>query len=355
MIEGSLRNVPLSDVFQILATGHKSGVLTVVREEGKARIYFELGKIQYAHVTPGVHLGEILVRMEFLTSYEVQDILFKQRYENPGTPLGLTAVAMGYLDQSDLRIALRAQVIEVITDLMFWRHGSFHFAEKSPLASQVPTEHTFDAMRLLMEVIKRIDDWKEGSAEPSTVYKRLGDPTKLELPTASWEVLGHVDGKRSGTSIAAEMDMSEKQVYHLLFVLESAGIIQSVNYTVDEPTILLVSPSSALQRLMRLSLRRVGLVPFVADSYVSGISYVRTEHPQMIVVDEHDGEGWTFVKDVRKLTGRSHLPVVLLSGETEKPGFFERFKRPKAHVLEKPFQEIEFQQLVSQLAGRPIA
>ena len=355
MVEGSLRNVPLSDVFQIMGTGQKSGVLTVSREEGKARIYFEMGKIQYAHVTPGVHLGEILVRMEFLTSFEVQDILLRQKYENPGTPLGLTAVAMGYLDQCDLKQALRAQVTEVITDLMFWRNGSFHFAEKSPMASQVPTDHTFDAMQLLMEVIRRLDNWKEGSADPTLVYERKGDPSSLELPPVSWEVLGHVDGKRSGVSIAAEMDLSEKQVYHLLFVLERAGVIQPVTYTIEDFTILLVSPSSALQRLMRLSLRRANLVPQLTDSYVSGINYVRSKHPQMIVVDEHDGEGWEFIKDVRKLAGRSHLPIVLLSNEQDSPGFFERLKRPKAHVLEKPFRELEFQQLVSQLAGRPMA
>ena len=355
MIEGSLRNVPLSDVFQIMGTGQKSGILTVAREEGKARIYFEHGKIQYAHVTPGVHLGEILVRMELLTSFEVQDILFKQKYENPGTPLGLTAVALGYLDQSDLKLALRAQVTEVITDLMFWRNGTFHFAEKSPLASQVPTEHTFDAMQLLMEVIRRLNNWKEGSADPSLVFERKGDPSKLELPPVTWEILGHVDGKRTGLSIAAEMDLSEKQVYHLLFVLERAGVIQPASYTTQNPTILLVSPSSALQRLMRLSLRRANLAPQLVDSYVSGVSYVRNQHPQMIVVDEHDGEGWDFVKDVRKLSGRSHLPIVLLSNNQEKPGFFERFRRPKAHVLTKPFRELEFQQLVSQLVGRPLA
>lgn len=355
MVEGKLRNMPLSDVFQIAGTGLKSGILTVARSDSKARIYFEMGKIQYAHITPGVHLGEILVRMDLLTTYEVQDILLRQKYENPGTPLGLTAVAMGYLDQSDLKVALRSQIIEVITDIMFWRKGDFHFSEKSPTASQVPTEHAFEAMSLLMDVIKRVDDWKNGLVHPEIVFERKGDPTDLELPAGSWEVLGHVDGRRSAASVAAELDMSEKQVYYILFQLEQAGIIKPAIYTVEEPTVLIVSPSSAMQRLMRLSLRRAGLTPYLVDSYRQGMDFIKDGHPQTIIVDEHDGEGWDFVKTVRKLNGRSHLPMVLLSQNEQPGGFLERFKRPKAHVLQKPFQEIEFQELIAQLAGKPIA
>src|SRR5690606_27104036 len=97
MIEGSLRNVPLSDIFQIIATGQKSGVLTVQRGQARARIYFDQGRIGYAHVTPGVHLGEILVRMDLLTAHEVQEILRRQHTENPGTQLGLMASQMGLL------------------------------------------------------------------------------------------------------------------------------------------------------------------------------------------------------------------------------------------------------------------
>src|SRR5690606_6254973 len=82
VIEGSLKNVPLTDVFQIIAPGQKTGVLTVTRGLARARIYFQGGQIGYAHVTPGVHLGEILVRMDMLTAHEVQEILRRQHSEN---------------------------------------------------------------------------------------------------------------------------------------------------------------------------------------------------------------------------------------------------------------------------------
>jgi CheY-like chemotaxis protein len=355
MIEGSLRNLPLSDVFQIVATGLKSGVLTVTDSDKRARLYFEMGRIQYAHLTPGIHLGEILVRMELLTSYEVQDILRKQTEENPGTPLGLTATDMGYVTQEELKRALITQITEVLTDIMLWRRGNFHFAEKSPLASQVPTDHTFDGMGLLMEVIRRIDEWKVGQVSEDDIFERYGDPTKNTMPEGGWEVLGHINGRRSAASIAAELDLSEKHVYHLLFELQEAGIIRPTGFTIDEPLILVVCYSSALQRLIRLSLQRAGLRPRLAETFREGFAILQKEHPQAIIVDALEGEEWEFVKELRKMPGRSHLPVVVLASEIQPQGFFDRFRRPKAQTLQKPFEESEFQQLITQLVGKSLA
>lgn len=355
MIEGSLRNVPLSDVFQIITTGLKSGVLTVSDMDRRARIYFEMGRIQYAHMIPGVHLGEMLVRMELLTTFEVQTILRKQSEENPGTPLGLTAVAMGYITEEELKRALEAQIIEAISEILLWRRGNFHFAEKSPTASQVPTDHTFDGMFLLMEMLSRIDAWKAGLVKAEDIFERCGDPTRIEMPEGGWDVLGQVNGRRSAASIAAETDLSEKHVYHLLYQLQEAGVIRLSSFTVDEPTVLVVCYSSALQRLLRLSLQRAGLRLQIADSFRYGIEFLLKSHPQAIVVDGLHGEEWEFIREVRKMPGRSHLPIVLLSYEVQTPGLLERFRRPKAHLLKKPFEEIELQQMLSQVLGRTLA
>jgi CheY-like chemotaxis protein len=355
MIEGSLRNVPLSDVFQIITTGLKSGVLTVSDMDRRARIYFEMGRIQYAHMTPGVHLGEMMVRMELLTTFEVQTILRRQTEENPGTPLGLTAVAMGYINQNELKQALEAQILEAITEILLWRRGNFHFAEKSPTASQVPTDHTFDGMSLLMEILRRIDEWKSGLVNPGDIFERCGDPTQIEMPEGGWEVLGQVNGRRSAASIAAETDLSEKHVFHLLYHLQDAGIIQISSFTVDEPTVLVVCHSSALQRLLRLSLQRAGLRSHIADSFRYGTEFLQKSHPQAILVDGLHGEEWEFIREVRKMPGRSHLPIILLTYEVQAPGLLERFRRPKAHTLKKPFEEIELQHILTQVLGRVMA
>ena len=347
--------MPLTDVFQIVTTGMKSGILTLSRPEYRARIYFEMGRIQYAHLSPGVHLGEVLVRMERLSSYEVQTILLKQKRENAGTPLGLSAIAMGYINQDDLRNALNSQITEVLTELIFWKKGSFHFAEKSNQASQIPTDHAFDAMPLLMQVIKNADNWKKGHAKGTTVYERIGDPTRMDLPEGSWEILGYVDGKRSAMSITSEMDMQQRQVLYILYELEQAGVIRPSKYKSRPQLVLAISPSSAYQRLINLSLLRSGYMPKLENAYISGLRFLEEYNPNLIVVDDFEGQGWEFVRAVRKSPKRKHLPIVLLGNEQSKRGLFGRLKRPKANVLAKPFTEADFQQMVSNLTTRVLA
>lgn len=353
MIEGSLRDAPLSDVFQIIVSGQKSGILTVVRGSARARIYFEFGRVQYAHLTPGIHLGEMLVRMDLLDTHEVQEILLKQTMENAGTPLGLMAVDQGLIENGELGSALKAQTLEVMTELMLWKSGSFSFEDRSLLASQVPTEHTLDAMMLLMEVAKRLDEWAN-RVDPGSLFERVGDPTKVTMPQGGWEVLGYVDGKRSAASIAAELDLPERAVYRILYELQQSGIIRPLPFQLEEPLVLVVSQSSALQRLMCLALQRARLRTDIAHDTAEAMTYVHAQHPRAIVLDDESENGWSFVRELRRLPAQGHLPILMLQTSEPSGGFFSRLRRPKALALKKPFHELEFQQVVTQMVGRSL-
>lgn len=355
MIEGSLRNVPLADVLQIVATGRKSGVLSVVRRTTRARVYLERGRVQVAHVAPGVHLGEVLVQLDLLTAHEVQEILARQDHENPGTPLGLTAVAAGLLDEEDLHRALRRQAVETFAELLSWSGGEFSFAERSTLESEVATEHTYDAMSLLMEADELRRDLGGGLAHPAAVYRRAMDPTDADLPEGAWELLPHVDGLRSARTVAADSDLGEARALRLLRRLEELGVLEASPDDAPEPTVLVVSPSDALRRLVRLALLRVGLRPLLFASGDEALAAIDEARPSVVVVDDRDGEGWELVRALRRLPGRGHLPAVVLSGGGEPRGLLARLRRPRAEILARPFHELELQQLVGRLAGRPLA
>lgn len=339
------------DVFQIIITGQKTGVLTVEGPSARARVFFELGRLQSAHMQPGVHLGEILVRMDYLTAREVQEILAEQRAENAGTPLGLAALKKALIEGADLRRALEAQAIEIIGELMLWKAGQFSFSERSATASQVPTEESLDAMNLLMEAVRRLDSWRQGAVGPNEVYEKAADPTKYSLPKGGWDVLQAVDGRRSARAVAAELDMGDKQVYHVMYELKERGVIRPALFQLEDPTVLVVSPSSALQRLIHLSLQRASLRPEVVSGYAEGLDCLAERHPQAVVVDDEGGGAWDFVRELRRRPGQSHLPVLLLSAEPE-GGFLSRLRRPKATVLAKPFHELELQEAVNTLLGR---
>jgi CheY-like chemotaxis protein len=353
MIEGSLRNVPLSDVFQIAVTGQKSGILTVVREGAEARIFFEQGNIQSAHLVPGVHLGEILVRMDLLTALEVQELLSMQRSDGDGTPLGLIAVERGMVDANGLHRAVERQVVEVLSELLSWRDGNFVFSEQSLLFGAAH-DHDIDAMAVLMKVAQQISDYETGSAAPSSVFQRSGDPTKVDMPPGGWEILGHIDGTHTSRNIASELDLSEGQVYHLLFTLERLGVIEPSPFDIVEPVVLLLSPSSALRQLLRLTLQRAQCEVVIAADEADALAYAEGNYPRVVVVDDHGGSGWVFVRELRKLPTMAHTPVVLLT-DSNGGGLLGRFRRPKATVVSKPFQETAFQQLIGSLVGRSLA
>jgi hypothetical protein len=354
VIEGSLRNVPFTDVMQIVSSGQKSGVLTVEHGTSRARIYLEAGRVQLAHLDPGTHLGEILVRMDLLTTLEVQEILERQERENAGTPLGLTAVEAGLIDEGDLTAALRRQAIEVLAELLAWTSGSFAFSELAADASQVPASTTYDAMMLLMEADELRRELDEGTADPSTVYRRAGDPTTLDLPDGAWELLGLVDGRRPARTVAAEADLGEGRALRLLQRLEEAGAIEPTARDGPEPAVMVVCASPALQRLIRLVLQRVGLRPEIFDGAEAALAAIDELRPSVLLLDDREGEGWDLLRTVRGMPGRGHLPAVVLTDPSQGPGLLARWRRPKAEVLERPFAELDLQQRVARLAGRPL-
>jgi CheY-like chemotaxis protein len=351
MIEGSLGNVPLTDVFQVIVTSQKSGVLTIGRGRSRARVHFAQGRIQYAHISPGVNLGEILVRMELLTVAEMLDLLLKQPRESAGLPLALAAVSAGYLDESDLHLALERQVFEVLTELLGWQVGNFSFGENSDRATQFPVEHSFDAMSLLMQVAQQLTDFEEGAVKPGAVYRQAGDPTKVEMPASGWEALATVDGRRTAASIAAELELPERQVYHVLHKLERLGVVEPSPFQVESPQVLLLTPSNAHARLLRLLLLRCRTLPRIESDPQACLSFLAENHPRALVVDDHDGSSWQFLREVRRLPGKSHLPVVVLTSPGPDTRGLAKMRRPRALTLAKPFAELEFQQLLTRMVG----
>ncbi|MBA2668076.1 MAG: DUF4388 domain-containing protein [Trueperaceae bacterium] len=352
MIEGNLRKVPLADVFQIVVSGRKTGVLEVEGEERRARLYFDAGGIQYASLIPGVHLGEVMVRMDLLTARQVQEILAMQVEESADAPLGHTAVRLGLLEDADLARALERQITEVLADLITWRDGDFRLSESDVMRTYVPTGHHVDAMMVLLHVAGHWQDQRADRVEGATVFDRAGDPTAQPLPGGGWDVLAHVDGKRSARTVAAEVDLPVRQVFAVLAELEALGVIGRTAYPLEEPLVVVVSPSHALQRLLRLTVERVGARTVATSDAPTTFAAVAVERPQALLLDvATDGDAWSLVRSLRRLDGLGHVPVLVLGAGAGGP--LGRWLRPRADTMTKPFDELELQAWLARRLGRP--
>jgi tetratricopeptide (TPR) repeat protein len=140
-------------------------------------------------------------------------------------------VDLGAITRRELDRQVRAQVEEVIFELMGWSEGYFSFSE-APL-DDVPTQATvrIPTGALLMEAARRIDEWSriESKVPHLGVVPRLvlpdGDSGPMDLLPTEWALLATVDGLRDVRKLAEMTARSEFDVARSLFGLATAGII----------------------------------------------------------------------------------------------------------------------------------
>ena len=234
-IEGPLKELQIHDVFQLLDLGRKTGVLRVTSElrQNAGVVYFDAGGVVAAEIRSNPHpLGALLIRAGKVREDDVARAAGIQR-TRPGHRLGDILVEMGALPKRELERQIRAQVEEVIFELMSWSEGYFSF-EDGPLPAalgeatvRIPTES------LLMEAARRIDEWSriEAKVPHLGVVPRLtgsvdDDGALLDLLPFEWEVLAGIDGATDLARWPRALGRSDFDVARTLFGLATAGIIQ---------------------------------------------------------------------------------------------------------------------------------
>ena len=132
-IEGPLRELALSDVFQLLDLSRKTGTLSIRTESNKrpALVRFDRGGVVGAVLgTGGDRLGHLLVRAGRVTEGHIEQARLIQE-KTPGMPLGAILVEQGFVSAGEVQRQLRFQIQEAVFELMQWKDGYFRF-EESP-------------------------------------------------------------------------------------------------------------------------------------------------------------------------------------------------------------------------------
>jgi CheY-like chemotaxis protein len=348
MLEGKLRQVPLSELFGLINSGRKSGLLKLYCEGKESHVYFEDGQLTYARILEGSNLGEYLMRMELLSAVQVQQLVNLQRKENPHTLLGLIAYRRKLIQEDQLIDALKAQISDTVTELMQWSQNpqaGFTFEEVSGDASQVPTEHHFNPQQVLFESAKRIDEWSQGQAEPWQVLRARDNGQSLGLE--EWELISLMNGQRSCASIATEFDLPEGEIYRRLYKLIERGAAEVLPVHPEDPFILVVSPSSTLRRLCTILLTRARYRTVTASSMEKALEALKNTYISAAVIDSN--QPLPDAKILRGIPGRQHLPVIALTNEPL--SFWARMA--KLRYLPKPMEENVLLEVISQMVRRP--
>ena len=172
--QGSLKELPLPDIIQLVSVSGKTGKFTLTRDADRGFIYLKNG--QMVHATIGDLVGE-----------------------------------------------------EAIYSLAIWNHGEFQFNPGEDSDRQTITKSNTN---LLMEAARRLDEWRVLSKKiPSVEYgpellARENRHEQVTLNPQEWMLITKINGHRSIVDIGRALNLSSFDVAKILYGMITGELVQ---------------------------------------------------------------------------------------------------------------------------------
>ena len=172
--QGSLKELPLPDIIQLVSVSGKTGKFTLTRDSDRGFIYLKNG--QMVHATVGDLVGE-----------------------------------------------------EAIYALAIWNQGEFQFAPGEEPDRQTITKSNTN---LLMEAARRLDEWRVLSKKiPSVDYvpqllARDSRHEQVTLNPQEWTLVTKIDGHRSISDIGRVLNISSFDVAKIMYGMITSELVQ---------------------------------------------------------------------------------------------------------------------------------
>ncbi len=229
---GNLKTISLPDIFQLIFSTKKTGVLNIGQNKSKRFIYFKAGMLVYASSTDEQDLfGNILLKKGRISKEELNKVLVSQK---EGKKLGALLVERKLLTRDEIFECLKMQIEEIVYGLFGWKDGDFEFIEDQlPPPEAIQTE--LNPMNLIMEGTRRIDEWEElKKVLPSeeTVVELMRDPPikaeELRLTKNEIIVMAIIGSGRKIADVLEECYLDRFDTSKGLANLFNSGLIKAV-------------------------------------------------------------------------------------------------------------------------------
>src|SRR5438876_12066826 len=170
--QGSLKELPLPDIIQLVSVSGKTGKFTLSRDDARGFIFLKNG--QMVHASVGNLTGE-----------------------------------------------------EAIYSLSIWNEGEFQFNPGEEADRQTITKSNTN---LLMEAARRLDEWRVLSKKIPSVelvpelLTRENRHEQITLNPQEWALITRIDGHRSIADIGRVLNISSFEVAKILYGMITSGL-----------------------------------------------------------------------------------------------------------------------------------
>jgi hypothetical protein len=193
-IIGSLEDLSLADIIQVIAGSQKTGVLFVNSDEGRSSIVFKNGYVVSASKPDLANrLGQLMLKRGEISESALEMCLKEQTQTS--LPLGEILLKHSMVTPGNLRAYMKQQVVETVNEIVNLGEGSFSFQTDTQLPADLVM---FDPQHILMDVAYLQDTRRstirsvaEEPFSPSTLIAEIGDdqrPAFAARPDKSTDV-----------------------------------------------------------------------------------------------------------------------------------------------------------------------
>lgn len=160
-IIGSLEDLSLADIIQVIAGSQKTGVLFVNSNEGRSSIVFKNGYVVSASKPDLANrLGQLLLKHSEISGMALEMCLNEQ--SQTGLPLGEILLKHSIITPDRLRFYMKQQIVETVNEIVNLGKGSFSFQTDAQLPADLVL---FDPQHILLDVAY-LQDTQRSSALP---------------------------------------------------------------------------------------------------------------------------------------------------------------------------------------------
>ncbi|MEO7112117.1 MAG: response regulator [Polyangiaceae bacterium] len=231
VLGGDLASVPVGAVLQLLQMEQQTGAVVVTHASTEIIITLRGGLIdlvQSRGTGDEFRLGRYFVQEKFATPEDIDAAL-----ATSDSPLGITLVGNGTINETQLRAALLRQSSELIYEVLRWTRGRFELKNKPPPPLAENARLALPVASVVIEGFRRVDEWRVIEAKVGRFDEVLVlDPVAIDSMGAAnlgpheHMMLDAIDGVRSIREIVPLTHMSSFDACKMLFQLMEARLVR---------------------------------------------------------------------------------------------------------------------------------